>query len=155
MSQAWALILSGTALLLMGQRGTVPQGHSPAPKSSCTGCHTMTSHHTSWEKGSHAKVATCVDCHLPPGPSIRRTQAMAADGLRHAAIEGLNPAPDTLQIRGAGAKVVQASCLRCHPHRPPSPTDDPSKPKPAPMTSAHADVNQSCAQCHRETSHPR
>ncbi len=80
---------------------------------------------------------------------------MAADGLRHAAIEGLHPTPDSLRIRGAGAKVVEANCLRCHPRRPPSPTDDPTKPKPVPMTSAHADASQACAQCHRETSHPR
>ena len=154
MRQAWLFLLSGTVLLLAGSRAGSPKPASTR-NAGCIGCHTMTSHHASWEKGNHAKVATCVDCHLPHGPFLRRTQAMAADGLRHAAIEGLHSAPDTLQIRGAGAKVVQANCLRCHPRRPPSPTDDPSKPKPAPMTSAHADVNQPCAQCHRETSHPR
>lgn len=154
MRQAWTLLLSGS-VLLAGQRGVDSPSPASAPRTTCARCHTMTSHRASWEKGNHAKVATCVDCHLPHGPFLRRTQAMAADGLRHAAIEGLHPTPDSLQIRGAGAKVVQANCLRCHPRRPPSPTDDPSKPKPVPMTSAHADASQTCAQCHRETSHPR
>lgn len=155
MRQAWAICLSGSALLWVGQSRVAAPLLPPAPKSACAGCHTMTSHHVSWEKGGHAKVATCVDCHLPHGSFLRRAQAMAADGLRHAAIEGLHPTPDTLQIRGAGARVVQANCLRCHPRRPPSPEDGPTRPKPIPMTSAHADVNQACAQCHRETSHPR
>lgn len=155
MKLTWSLVLGGSVLLLLGQDRMDFPNRQPDQKTSCTRCHTMSSHRASWAKGNHAKVAGCADCHLPYGPSLRRAQAMAADGLRHAAIEGLHPTPDTLQIRGAGAKVVQANCLRCHPRRPPSPTDDPSKPKLAPMTSAHADVNQPCAHCHRETAHTR
>lgn len=147
----WAMSLIGSAGLL----AVWVSGPPPRPGSDCRGCHTMASHNASWEQGGHRKAATCGDCHLPPGPSLRRAQAMAADGLRHAAIETRHPDPSAIRLHGAGAEVVQANCLRCHPRRPPRPEDVSPRPKPVPGTAAHAEAARACAECHRETGHGR
>lgn len=120
----------------------------------------MAPQHTSWRKGNHAKAALCEDCHLPYGAAAQRSQAMAADGLRHAAMTTLGATPPVIRLHGAGAQVVQANCVRCHPRAASqaTPGKDAAKaprPLPQPATAAHADASRACAECHRETSHTR
>ena len=151
----FAGLLLGLGSFVRSDSPTVPLARTP-----CQGCHAMAPHHASWKLGNHAKVATCEDCHLPHGTSLRRSHAMAADGLRHGAMTVLDTAPAVTRLRAAGAEVAQKNCLRCHPLSSPGSiaggaSSKAPRPLRQPATAAHADQNRGCLDCHRETSHAR
>src|SRR3970040_396575 len=49
----------------------------------CINCHVMTPQFATWQRSSHARVATCNDCHVPQDNLIRTYAFKASDGLRH------------------------------------------------------------------------
>ena len=130
------------ALLALCLAGTGPG------TGSCGACHPMASRIQALQQGSHARVAGCADCHLPPGPA--RWAAGAADGLRHLAAQAFRDRSRPLALREAGARTVQANCLRCHG----GPGGHPAPATPAtPGDSAHLAPGRPCAACHRDTPH--
>lgn len=161
MMRSRKLLLVGTVGLLVGLGRASWSGlKSSSRTGACGGCHAMAPQHASWKIGSHAKVAVCEDCHVPHGLSLGRTQAVAGDGLRHGALTALGFTPSVIRLRGAGAVVVQANCLRCHPRATPNLLSGGGAPKtpriiPQPLTAPHADPGRACSDCHRETSHAR
>jgi cytochrome c nitrite reductase small subunit len=80
----------------------------------CINCHVMTTEYASWQKSSHARVATCNDCHVPQDNFIRTYAFKASDGLRHATMFTFRLEPQVIRIKEAGINVVQENCLRCH-----------------------------------------
>ncbi len=53
----------GMALLLVRiANGTSYLSDKPE---TCMNCHVMTDAYASWQRGSHGRVAVCVDCHVP------------------------------------------------------------------------------------------
>lgn len=130
----------------------VPDPSLLAKAQACGRCHEMKAQLASWQRGGHGKATTCVECHLPQDSAVRHACAMAADGLRHAAISRLNSAPPVIRLRGTGAGIVQANCVRCHPQQAKG-LILAKRPQPQPATAAHADPLRACAECHRETSH--
>jgi cytochrome c nitrite reductase small subunit len=82
----------------------------------CINCHVMTTEYASWQKSSHARVATCNDCHVPQDFFIRTYAFKASDGLRHATMFTFRLEPQVIRIKEAGINVVQENCLRCHSH---------------------------------------
>ena len=55
---------------------------SDDPKT-CVNCHVMYPEYASWEKGSHGRVASCNDCHVPQDNVFRKYYFKASDRLRH------------------------------------------------------------------------
>lgn len=139
--------------LMLGAGAGIPVD----PGAGCTACHLMRPQLETLRAGSHAKVASCPDCHEPHGNTVRRLYAVASDGLRHGLLATLGAQPAVIRIHRAGAEVVQANCIRCHGFEESRAIQaNPSlpRPKPQPKTSAHADSQRICFECHRETSHP-
>lgn len=80
----------------------------------CMNCHVMTPQFATWQKSSHARVATCNDCHVPHTNFISTYAFKAMDGLRHSTIFTLRMEPEVIHIKEAGTAVVQENCIRCH-----------------------------------------
>jgi cytochrome c nitrite reductase small subunit len=80
----------------------------------CVNCHVMSPQHASWQHSSHARVANCVDCHVPQDNVVRKYVFKAADGLRHAYVFTLRLEPQVIVMKDAGKKAVQENCIRCH-----------------------------------------
>jgi cytochrome c nitrite reductase small subunit len=117
----------------------------------CINCHVMTTEYASWERSSHARVASCNDCHVPQDNFVRMYAFKASDGMRHAFMFTFRLEPQVIQIKEAGANVVQENCIRCHTHQ-------------VHRTNLREDVTLSlreetgakfCWDCHRETPHGR
>src|SRR5688572_28285981 len=59
----------GTALGVAGYTFIYAKGHSYLTNNpaACANCHIMQEHYDGWLKSTHRSVATCNDCHTPPG----------------------------------------------------------------------------------------
>lgn len=82
----------------------------------CVNCHVMFPQYSSWQHSSHARVATCNDCHVPHNNVISKYMFKASDGLRHSAMFTLRLEPQVIHIKDAGREVVEENCERCHEH---------------------------------------
>lgn len=80
----------------------------------CINCHVMTPQYATWERSSHARVATCNDCHVPQDHIVRTYYFKAMDGLRHATMFTFRLEPQVIRIKEAGRNAVQENCIRCH-----------------------------------------
>lgn len=80
----------------------------------CINCHVMFPQYSSWQHSSHARVATCNDCHVPQDNFIRKYMFKATDGLRHSTMFTFRLEPQVIKIKDAGRNVVQENCERCH-----------------------------------------
>jgi len=86
---------------------------SDAPET-CVNCHVMGDAYVSWQRGSHGKVARCVDCHVPHTNPLATLAFKAADGMKHSAVFTVGAEPQVLRLSAAAEPVVQANCVRCH-----------------------------------------
>lgn len=109
----------------------------------CINCHVMNTHYVTWQKGSHARVATCNDCHVPHDNVFRKYGFKAMDGLRHSAMFTFRLEPQVIRIHSMGSAVVQENCLRCHGNK-----------FSEAMPSQHPEIEgRVCWTCHKETPH--
>jgi len=142
-------VLTGTGLVIF-HISNAASYLSDNPRA-CINCHVMTTEYASWQRSSHARVATCNDCHVPHNSIIRKYSFKASDGMRHAAMFTFRLEPQVIQIKDAGQNVVQENCLRCH-------SDQIHATYLS--RSINAEENKSgigrfCWDCHRETPHGR
>lgn len=116
----------------------------------CINCHVMNSQYVSWERGSHGRVATCNDCHVPQDNLFEKYFFKAKDGLRHATIFTLRTEPQVIQIKQAGKDAVQSNCIRCHYN-----LLFPISTRAVSNKNIMANYEGYCWDCHRETPHGR
>jgi len=83
----------------------------------CINCHVMTDAYASWQRGSHGRVAVCVDCHVPHSSLVAKYAYKAQDGLKHSYVFTLRKEPQVLELSRRAVPVVQANCVRCHSHQ--------------------------------------
>jgi len=114
----------------------------------CVNCHVMYPEYATWEKGSHGRVTTCNDCHVPQDNIIRKYMFKASDGLRHASMFTFRMEPQVIRIKNAGRDVVQENCIRCHANY-----LHPVSLRAIGAKSINDDTNRLCWDCHRETPH--
>lgn len=107
----------------------------------------MAPQYATWATSSHARVATCNDCHVPHDSIIKKYGFKAYDGSRHAFMFTFRLEPQVIRIHAPGAAVVQDNCVRCHGDL----LDDTS----AIFASANHGSGQACWDCHREVPHGR
>ncbi|TVQ84094.1 MAG: cytochrome c nitrite reductase small subunit [Bacteroidetes bacterium] len=120
---------------------------SDEPKT-CINCHVMYPQYASWTKGSHGRVATCSDCHVPQDNFFRKYWTKATDGLWHATVFTMRWEPQVIQIRNPGINVVQENCIRCH-----IDLVDMTQLVTVTGSMARKDEGKLCWDCHRETPH--
>lgn len=80
----------------------------------CINCHIMIPQYTTWQHSSHARVATCNDCHVPHDHVANMYYFKARDGMRHAALFTLRLEEQSIRITPPSEGVVQMNCVRCH-----------------------------------------
>jgi len=116
----------------------------------CINCHVMNPQFNDWAHSAHRNVATCNDCHVPHNNVFNKYLFKAKDGLRHATIFTLRTEPQVIYILGAGKKVVQENCIRCHGRV----AGMEYLGSVLPAYHNHL-VERTCLDCHRETPHSR
>jgi cytochrome c nitrite reductase small subunit len=144
---AAASLVLGVALGIGGYtfvyaEGASYLGNDPA---ACANCHVMDDHHAAWMKGSHREVATCNDCHTPPG-TVPKYLAKARSGLRHSMAFTTGDYPDQLIITEWSGRVTERACRKCH------------EPITAAITAGHdgegaSEDGVSCVHCHADVGH--
>jgi cytochrome c nitrite reductase small subunit len=80
----------------------------------CVNCHIMGSYYQAWDKSSHARWATCNDCHVPNDKVLRQYAYKAVDGLYHAAVFTARAEPKVIRARESTKEVLLENCVRCH-----------------------------------------
>ena len=79
----------------------------------CANCHVMRGHYDGWIKGSHRSVATCNDCHTPPGFFGKYT-TKALNGFWHSFAFTTGRFPDPIRIKPRNHDVTERACRKCH-----------------------------------------
>ena len=105
-------VAAGMALLLV-RLSNAPSYLSDSP-AACINCHVMTDAYASWQRGSHGRVAVCVDCHVPHSNVVAKYAYKARDGLKHSYVFTIGATPQVLELSKAAVPVVQTNCVRCH-----------------------------------------
>ena len=119
LSRGWQVaicVLVGLAVgaaIVTARLGNAASYLSDAPET-CMNCHVMTDAYASWQRGSHGKVAVCVDCHIPHNNPIAKLAFKGMDGMKHSYVFTARSEPQVLRLSKGAIPVVQANCLRCH-----------------------------------------
>ena len=85
-------------------------GNDPA---TCANCHVMQEHFDAWQTSSHHHVATCNDCHAPPG-GLAKYWVKARNGWNHSVAFTTGDFHEPIQITSRNREVTQEQCRRCH-----------------------------------------
>ena len=138
---AWAA--AGTSLgagAFLGVASNATSYMSDDPRA-CINCHVMLPEYATWQHSSHARVATCNDCHVPHDSLASKYLYKAKDGLRHSTVFTLRQEPQVIAAIPESRKVIQENCIKCHEQM-------------VSTVQAH-DEERFCVDCHRETPHGR
>jgi cytochrome c nitrite reductase small subunit len=108
----------------------------------CMNCHVMTTQYLTWQHGSHGRVATCNDCHVPHENLLRKYEFKAQDGLWHATVFTMRWEPQVIRLSKRAMPVVQSNCRRCH-----------AQVIQDVAIGGHDDDSRPCWDCHREVPH--
>lgn len=79
----------------------------------CANCHIMRGHYDAWTRGSHRSVATCNDCHTPPG-LVPKYVTKAQNGFWHSFYFTTGRYPDPIRITPRNHGVTEMACRKCH-----------------------------------------
>ena len=80
----------------------------------CINCHIMSPYYATWSHSSHARNATCNDCHVPNGNIAAHYFFKGKDGMKHVAYFVTKNERQTIQAEEASAEVIMDNCIRCH-----------------------------------------
>ena len=114
----------------------------------CANCHVMRDHFTAWTRSSHASVATCNDCHTPPG-TVAKYLTKAQNGFWHSFFFTTGRYPDPLRITPRNQDVTERACRSCHGEL--TESIEPLRASLSPR-GAH-DSRTSCIRCHERVGH--
>jgi cytochrome c nitrite reductase small subunit len=114
----------------------------------CANCHVMRDHFAAWTRSSHASVATCNDCHTPPG-TVAKYLTKAENGFWHSFYFTTGTYPDPLRITPRNEDVSERACRNCHEEL----TESIEPVLAAPRSAAAHDDRTSCIRCHDRVGH--
>lgn len=130
--------LAGVALgmaVLLARIANATSYLSDEPQA-CINCHVMTDAYASWQRGSHGRVAVCIDCHVPHSSPLAKYAYKAQDGLKHSYVFTARREPQVLGLSARAVPVVRANCVNCHSHQ-------------VSMIGAAAGLQRRCWDCHQ------
>lgn len=81
---------------------------------SCINCHVMNEQYDAWNHSSHKAVATCNDCHAPPGTEVEKLIAKGINGWNHSVAFTTGNFPDPIRVTDFNASIAQRNCVDCH-----------------------------------------
>jgi len=79
----------------------------------CANCHIMQDHLDAWVKSSHRSVATCNDCHTPPG-LVPKYFTKADHGFFHSLAFTTDKFHEPIRMKERSRRVVEGACRKCH-----------------------------------------
>ncbi len=91
-------------------KGASYLGNNPA---ACANCHVMADHYSGWLASSHRAVATCNDCHTPPG-LLSGYGTKMRNGIHHSVAFTTGRFHEPIQITHANLQVTERACRECH-----------------------------------------
>jgi cytochrome c nitrite reductase small subunit len=109
----------------------------------CANCHVMQDHFTAWQRGSHRAVATCGDCHTPPG-LVPKYMTKARNGFWHSYYFTMGGYHNPIRITPRDLAITELACRKCH-------TEMTASIDPAHGATGRRGV--SCTNCHAEVGH--
>lgn len=109
----------------------------------CANCHIMQEHYDGWLKSSHRSVASCNDCHTPPG-TIPKYLAKAENGFWHSLAFTTGKFPEPLRAKKKNKEITNEACFKCH-----------KEITHSILTTDEKGDQMSCVRCHREVGHPK
>jgi cytochrome c nitrite reductase small subunit len=121
-------------------KGASYLGNDP---NACANCHIMQDHLDGWVKSSHRSVATCNDCHTPPG-LIPKYFTKAEHGFFHSLAFTTDEFHEPIQIKERSRRVTENACRKCHQDI----VHDID-------TATASDTSMSCIRCHASVGHPK
>ena len=86
-------------------------GDDPA---ACVNCHIMSPYYATWFHSSHARDATCNDCHVPHENIVKKWTFKGMDGMKHVAAFLTKSEPQVIEAHEASSQVIMNNCIRCH-----------------------------------------
>ncbi len=110
----------------------------------CVNCHVMGPQYLTWQHSSHARQASCNDCHVPHDGLLSHYLFKARDGLWHATVFTLRWEPQVIHLSAKAVDVVETNCRRCH-----------GEVVAEVSARQHAPGDLRCWACHREVPHGR
>jgi len=108
----------------------------------CMNCHVMTTQYATWQHSSHARAATCHDCHVPHTSLLAHYGFAAKDGLWHATVFTMRWEPQAIRLSRGAVPVVEENCRRCH-----------AQTIAETALAVHQPGNLRCWNCHRDVPH--
>jgi cytochrome c nitrite reductase small subunit len=108
--------------------------------SACANCHIMREQYDGWRKSSHHAVATCNDCHTPPG-LVAKYLTKASNGFWHSFYFTTGSFPEPIRIRERNRSVTETACRKCHADI-------------AEALASRAGETAPCLHCHNSVGHP-
>lgn len=143
--------VAGAAIGLGGYTFVYAQGASYLTNDprACANCHVMEEQHSGWLRSSHRAVATCNDCHTPPG-LISKYATKASNGFWHSFAFTTGRFPDPLRIKPHNRAIAELACRKCHADVVAA-MDHPAT---APGVAAVGPERPSCIHCHGAVGHP-
>jgi len=109
----------------------------------CANCHVMEEHYSAWMKSSHRAVATCNDCHTPPG-TVAKYATKASNGFWHSFAFTTGRYPDPIRITPRNHAIANLACRKCH------------EPIVDAIEGPHGSMGElSCIRCHDSVGHLR
>lgn len=111
--------------------------------SACANCHVMRREWESWQKSSHRNVATCNDCHTPPGLAGKYA-TKALNGFNHSLAFTTGRFHEPIRANALNQRIARESCAKCHSALVDS------------LHSVSRDARDApeCARCHGAVGHP-
>jgi cytochrome c nitrite reductase small subunit len=79
----------------------------------CANCHVMRPQLDGWVKSSHRHVASCNDCHTPPG-TVAKYGTKALNGFFHSLAFTTGHFPEPIRITDRNRRVTESACRGCH-----------------------------------------
>lgn len=86
-------------------------GDDPA---ACINCHIMSPYYATWSHSSHARDATCNDCHVPNGNILAHYAFKGIDGMKHVAYLVTRSEHQAIEAETMSDEVIMDNCIRCH-----------------------------------------
>ena len=134
---AIGIVVGGGLFTFVYAKGGSYLTNDPA---ACANCHIMQDHYDAWVKSSHRSVASCNDCHTPPG-LIPKYATKAKNGFFHSLYFTTGDFPDPLRITPSNREATEQACRKCH------------MPIVEAIEAHDASGETSCLRCHDEVGH--
>lgn len=80
----------------------------------CINCHIMSPYYATWSHSSHARDATCNDCHVPNGNILAHYAFKGIDGMKHVAYFVTRSEHQAIEAETMSDEVIMDNCIRCH-----------------------------------------